>query len=388
MSRTQWVAFEPRDTIMVRDGRSFDAGADAVGEPVLPGPSTVAGAVRTAYGNEDVEVVRGPLYARWHPDERRWQTLLPVPRTIVADDPYTGPLRHLRPQPFPGLCTNLAPECPQWLAGDGEPLDRCWMTGEAMTRYLRGELFPAPVGTGRGGDDVGGGGGGAMVGRAEAMVGRTEAGLVPIEEVLAREPRIGLARDPDRQARQGMLYQMGHHRVHDGFALLAECELDESWSDRRPAGPTPLGGQARLADASEANLRGGEPISKTVDWPKGPEDFPGGRMLIYVATVAPWTTGWCPPIPPGASLVAAAVGEPVPIATSSPRRGWRATRQLRWGVPPGSVYLVTFGDGGGEAARVWAAAHHGKAWGMAEGRDPNDKIITAGFGVILTGVWS
>jgi hypothetical protein len=38
-----WVALVPRDTVIVRDGRPFDAtGADSTSaEPVLPGPATM-----------------------------------------------------------------------------------------------------------------------------------------------------------------------------------------------------------------------------------------------------------------------------------------------------------------------------------------------------------
>ena len=43
-----WLALTPRDTVFVRDGRSFDAAADATAVTVRPWPSTVAGAVGAA----------------------------------------------------------------------------------------------------------------------------------------------------------------------------------------------------------------------------------------------------------------------------------------------------------------------------------------------------
>ena len=52
MSSTSWLAFTPRDTVFVRDGRSFDAAADALAETVRPGPTTIAGAVGAAFGVE------------------------------------------------------------------------------------------------------------------------------------------------------------------------------------------------------------------------------------------------------------------------------------------------------------------------------------------------
>jgi CRISPR-associated protein Cmr3 len=110
-------------------------------------------------------------------------------------------------------------------------------------------------------------------------------------------------------------------------------------------------------------------------------------VLVYVATPAIWTTGWRIPLPDDADLVAAAVSTPLPVATTSPRLGWRSTRALRWAVPPGSVYLLSF-RGDAVKAQEWAVKVHGKQWGMAVGRDPANKLITAGFGVVLTGVWS
>jgi CRISPR-associated protein Cmr3 len=101
--------------------------------------------------------------------------------------------------------------------------------------------------------------------------------------------------------------------------------------------------------------------------------------------------------------VAAATGPPQPVPTASPRNGWRSTRALRWAVPAGSVYLLQFdGDdnqGAERRALDWAADVHGTAY-RPEPDDPaddkrdtqscdlvGDRLRTAGFGVVLTGVW-
>ncbi len=79
--------------------------------------------------------------------------------------------------------------------------------------------------------------------------------------------------------------------------------------------------------------------------------------------------------------MAAAVPGPEPVATASPRDGFRDSRRLYWAVPPGSVYLLRFG---GEAeAASFASRWHGRAYG----RPARDRLRTAGFGVVLTGVW-
>lgn len=359
--RSQWVAFEPRDTVLVRDGRSFDAGADTTAEPTLPGPSTLAGAAHVAYGRRDPRVVRGPLFARR--SMAGWTVLLPVPADMVVRpaEPDTLYRLRLRPMSASETVTDMTRDCPRLLGGAGAPVTG-WCTGADLTRYLAGDLFES-----FGGDLV------------------AERGCVDVVDgaaLFAREPRIGLARDRDRAARDGLLYQATHLRPDDGVAALVECVIPDEWQGL-PVGPTPLGGQGRLADVS---------VVDGVGWPPRPEVFPDGRVLVYVATPAIWRTGWRFPAPNGADLVAAAVDEPQPVATASPRDGMAATRALRWAVPAGSVYLLAFaGSTPAERARralVWAARAHGTAEGMAVGRLPGDKLATAGYGVILTGVWS
>ena len=60
MSGTSWLAFKPRDTVFVRDGRSFNAAVDALAETVRPGPTTIAGAVGEAFNPAEV---RGPAFS-------------------------------------------------------------------------------------------------------------------------------------------------------------------------------------------------------------------------------------------------------------------------------------------------------------------------------------
>ena len=83
-----WLALVPRDTMMIRDGRSFDAAQDASAQTVRPWPSTMAGAVGAAFGAEPgatpltspgtvPDEVRGPVLARCLGGV--WEPYFPVP---------------------------------------------------------------------------------------------------------------------------------------------------------------------------------------------------------------------------------------------------------------------------------------------------------------------
>ena len=356
-----WLALLPRDTVLIRDGRSFDAAADTAAQTVRPWPSTVAGAIGAAFGAEPGTTpdaapgavpseVRGPVLGQRMAGA--WEPYFPVPADLVQEAEGGHPHAfRLRPAPA-GAQTDLDEAGLRWLmpprgAGKVRPLAG-WMPGQKLTEYLAGSLPPGGEG-------------------------------VPVPDLELADPlwpelRVGLARGPGRQARTGFLYQATHWRLEEDWGFLAGCVLADSW-DRTAAGPVQFGGRARMADVEEAGK---------VSWPGMPDRFPGGLVLVYLATPALWPDGWRIPVPDGedARLAGAATGEPEPVATMTPGRNWRGTRALRWAVPAGSVYLLQFDD---EArARQWAAAHHGTAYG----RDTGDRLRTAGFGVVLTGVWT
>ena len=92
MSVSSWLAFTPRDTVFVRDGRSFDAAADATGESVRPGPTTIAGAVGAAFGTNPAEV-RGPVLARRDGDT--WEPYFQVPADLVVTADGPGRVRRM-----------------------------------------------------------------------------------------------------------------------------------------------------------------------------------------------------------------------------------------------------------------------------------------------------
>jgi CRISPR-associated protein Cmr3 len=357
----RWLAFTPRDTILVRDGRPFDAGLDSRAEAVLPTPSTVAGAVGAAYGREPSRV-RGPVFARHDPPRRgggsggRWSVFLPAPGDLVTDPDDVGLVRRLRPVAVDGVVTDISGQCPMVMLGDGEPL-RPWLSRDVLQDYLHGRLLAT-------GEDVG-------VPLDGLDVWCPQDGWVS-------ETRVGLARDDDRVAQVGLLYQSSHLRTTAGVAVLAECEFDDT-PPPDAVGVVRLGGRGRLADVTPVDV---------VDWPTLPTGFAGGRVLVYVATPAIWPQGWQIPLPADARLVAAVVADALPVATARPVGARIVDTALRWAVPAGSVYLLQFTDPDPDQAErdahIWARKVHAKGYG----RDARDRLLTAGFGVVLTGVWS
>jgi hypothetical protein len=372
LGRERWLAFTPRDTVLVRDGRSFDAGADASAESVRPWPSTIAGAVRTAYGAEP-DAVRGPVLAR-ESGNGGWLPHFPVPADVVrrVGGPPRGYL--LRPDPeLAGIVSDLGGWAGALLSpprdlGKVEQVSG-WLDAGGLAGYLRGDL-PAT---------------GFELDKDSKGLRRYRAPRSGVPGPYPREPlvpetRVGLARTRDRAARDGYLYQAVHLRPRDGWAFLACCDLPPDWT-QVANGPAPLGGRGRTADVADVSGQRG------AGWPQAPSGFPGGRVLLYLATPALWPDGWRPPIPPGATLAGAAVPSPQPVATASPYTARREhtsvleTVTLRWAVPAGAVYLLQFADP--IAAGAWAAAQHARPLGppLAE------RLDTAGFGVVLTGRW-
>jgi CRISPR type III-B/RAMP module-associated protein Cmr3 len=406
---TRWLAFVPRDTVIVRDGRSFNAGSqDGSGsraESVTPWPSTIAGAVTTALNPPtagagagavvEPAAVRGPVLAKRAGEG--WATFFRAPADLaVIPGERAGDVQSVtRLRPGAVHCVTggrgVRVSCdladgPQefMLPPDGiegvDPLAGL-LPASAMVRYLADGVDDHPT--------------------------STSLDLLP-EDPFVPETRVGLAR-VGRTAREGFLYSMTHLRPRDGWGLLAQCQDDAASCERTPSGPVPLGGKARLADVE---------IVADLDWPTPPDSYPGGRVLLYVVTPALWEGGWRPPLPDGVALVGACVPGSVPVATASPRlarsRGRRLveTVLLRWAVPPGAVYLVQFPGSPetaeSEAAR-WARSVHGRALGpgldpgtRADGAEADgaamggpavegeaeDRTSTAGFGVVLTGRWA
>lgn len=337
-----WLAVEPLDTVMVRDGRAFDAGAASAARSVAPPPSTLGGVVRTVVG-ADVGRILGPVVSM------DGVALFPAPQDLVRSEEGTRRLAlELRDDDEVSDLDDRV-RLPYRLAGDGDPVGG-WLTGAAMGEWLAAEPPVAP------GADL------------EEWI--TTA--MPETPPWVEETRLGLARRwagaSAGTAVPGMLYTANHLRPHTGTRFLLGCVDDGPVSLERDIAP--LGGRSRMAHVSIVDTPG--------VLPRGPETFPGGRVAVYLVTPALlddvlWQ-------PPGARLCAVATSGPVTAATASPRAGFADSRRLSWAVPAGSAFYLELGSA--EQAAQWSARYHGD---LLPQKDV--PIVTAGFGLCLTGRW-
>jgi CRISPR-associated protein (Cas_Cmr3) len=345
-----WLAVEPLDTIMVRDGRNFDAGVSnrATGTP--PPPSTLGGVVGRALGRR-VERVLGSVVAA--ADE----LLFPAPVDVVR---HEGVLRRLsvREREASETCDLDEPvRLSHGLRGDGEPVTS-WIAGSALRDWLAAEAPWQPAAE--------------LDGLADDEVGLREPPW-------CGETRLGLARrwagEFTGTAAPGLLYLASHLRPRHGVTILVPVE--DSQPVRIDQDLVPLGGRGRLAHVRTV---------PAPDLPQAPATFPGGRVTVYLATPAlprtdrawPDVRLWCPP---EATLCALALGGPVPVAAATSVGASLTSRRLAWAAPAGTVFYLDFGDA--EAAKRWSDEHHGRLLGGVSGSD----LVTAGFGMCLTGRW-
>ncbi|HLI28299.1 MAG TPA: type III-B CRISPR module-associated Cmr3 family protein [Chloroflexota bacterium] len=334
---------EPIDVWLFRDGRPFDALSDHRAESRFPPYPTVlqgairshhlvvqginlrdAAAIRAAVGTaEDFGTLRlrGPFVARR--EGARLVRYLPQPADAVAlgeaelarlpaQERDAGPwwVQPAASPRAPGEGLRTSAPTPRLLGlGDAPRKGRegLWLAEDALRRYLRGEAVAA----------------------------------LPRERLVARESRLGIARDDNRRTtRQGALYEVEFVRPAPDVGLLVEVEGYAGWP---PQGLMRLGGEghgARFAQVghAESDLAG----VRVAPWPAPPDPLPA-RFKVYFATPTYFAGGWQPaagdwsrffagPV----ELVAAAVGRYESVGGFDlARNGHKPARRY---VPAGSVY--------------------------------------------------
>ena len=352
MSDLSWISLTPWDTISVRDGRSFDAGSDALATAVMPSPSTTGGVIADAAAGLPERLI-GPFPARLHEggSPRMATPYFTAPATLAIPRDRGG-YAVLRPD-LDGPVTDLpvAPLRPE--VGERTEPAAGYVAGGALQALLLDET-----------DD-------------EDLYDDAGVRVTPESELFHRETHVGLALD-GRRAREGFLYAIQHLRptVRDGNVTWL---VGTQWPP--PGAPAvdtsvSMGGRGRRVDALTVRLA-------PHGMPMAPADHPGGRVAVYCATPAWWPDGWSPPIPEGAELVAAAVDR-IPVTTRTVTAEG-TTHRLLWCARPGSVYHLRFAD---ESAAVhWSRTHHGVSL-LGSDPDPTTRRLgTAGFGIVFTGRW-
>src|SRR6185437_10021983 len=114
VTESLWLALTPRDTVFIRDGRSFDAATDTVAATVRPSPTTIAGAVGALF-ESNPDAVRGPVLARLIGGE--WEAFFPVPADLGRTTRGKSRVHRLLPADAGGM-TDLEGESdqlPGWL---------------------------------------------------------------------------------------------------------------------------------------------------------------------------------------------------------------------------------------------------------------------------------
>lgn len=421
-----WYAIDPLDVSLFRDARPFDAGESFVARTVFPpGPGPFLGAIRARaildagvsfaeYGayvrdgslknpqrsaaveslvdqiGDDERLggglrLRGPFLCRTNAVTRATtvdRVYFPVPGDLRRDT--QGTFRPQAPCSLQFKAMQNAPTAaeeavlrPLWNPkARREPERGTFLGDNELEAYLLGRWQHIGTGT-------------------------------PVETVVSFETRVGIARNRDRVAEEGLLYSIEFARMRwetdqrqnaTSFTYLLEEIGEASCYD----GLVALGGEGRSARVHRVDR---PPSSGVV------ED--GGRFAnelrreldgaagfkAYIATPAIFEQGWIPdgftPSDGGlcgtlagleCTLVAAAVGKPRLVA------GWNIVRNrprpLYRAVPAGSVYFFERADGNPldeQDADALARSLHRHTL-----QDDGHRGCTspaAGYGLTMVGVW-
>ncbi|MEZ0348117.1 MAG: type III-B CRISPR module-associated protein Cmr3 [Thermus sp.] len=356
------MLIEPRDPLIVRDGRPFTNSPGARARSLsFPLPQTVAGAYRTRRGlleglsfpeaAEEVRGlgIRGPLLAE--EGEGGWRLLVPRPLDAVRLGERVYPLRPLEVPPGAGC--NL----PEGLVPVGLPSPSLKEKPGSLPAFWYWESFLDWL----------------LQDAPQDFEPKGHAGP-------EREVRTHVALSEWGAAREGALFQTSGlefaRKEKGAFRRLALALWPEDGKDLE--GVYPLGGERRLAYWR----RGGPPL------PPLPEAVLAGLLRHRAARVVLLTPGFFRGayLPEGkaffgAEAVAAVVGRPVVVsgfdlAKERPKPSRRA-------VPAGSVYFLRLPEAWGEgevrafAERVWM-----------QNLSEEDQDRKDGYGLAALGVWS
>ncbi|MES2641321.1 MAG: type III-B CRISPR module-associated Cmr3 family protein [Myxococcota bacterium] len=352
MTMQIWT-IEPRDTLVVRDGRPFGAGATALRSLDFPLPSTVAGCLRTRIGRDALgrfnltpEAARQiPVVGPWLAELSDKGALLdwwfPAPRDVVW---FEGGARYrLTTQAKPALSNSPLGQIvtPAVTLPRSKPVaGPSFWRGSDLLAWLR-----APS------DDTVG----------------SDFGLAPLQHErrthVSIQAQTGTGEDGRLFSTDGLRFHTPKEQGSRRLALAMACPhagLKE--------GLVPLGGEARLSFLRKS---AGEPLGVVKPAPAA------RRLRVLLLTPAIFERGYAPTRIAGAPVAAAAVGRPQTVSgwDFSARPGSpKPSRRL---APAGSVYWVDLPEG------VDAAKWADDLWFTCISDNPQDCLD--GFGLCVVG---
>jgi CRISPR-associated protein Cmr3 len=393
---TLWL-IEPRDPLIVRDGRPFgpNPGARATTLP-FPFPSTVAGALRHKAGlNADAAfdrtqsgevlklAVRGPLLVELHGDDHKkagsiadWLIPAPADALMLKPDGADESVilrRWLAPRPLAGGASIAMPDGLQPVSPAS--YERNKLSSKAP-RFWHWDVFSRWLAAPQ--DDT---------------CDPAKLGIAGLEI----DTRVHVSIQADTQtALEGALFQTSgleltwrdhEHQKEGGFTTrrLAIAALMRGQTPNFPGGLAPMGGERRL-------MRWASCAPDLPDWPEDLQEriIRERRCRVILLTPACFKDGYRPPPKwtrgkATATLVGAAVlraqaisGWDMAHRNESGRYG--RPKPTRYLAPAGSVYYVTFPDENADVGDWFK-----KTWMQNVSDDVQDQLD--GFGLAAIGAW-
>ena len=338
---------QANDTFFFRDGRPFTKGEQSEGYSIFPPlPSTILGALRTAYIADQGNLrsfyagkmmgtigtpcslgsmrLKGVFLA-----DRKSGIYYSIPFDVVTKkQEKENKLYTLEHSPEkPNFISNAPLKNHLRWNGDDEDVES-ETSGRFIHLYLRQYLLGQ----------------------------KTNFSLIPIEDFVCDEPKIGIERDyKTLTSKDNMLYRINMQRFQSRFTDMSELGfiVDYQCNGELPAnGLLKLGGEGK-SFTHERSSHNPDPLAKEEDIEALKESIRcSGAFKLYFATPAIFKHGWLPewidekthkgqyPLSGTDSisveLVTAAVGKPIPIG------GWdmkqNTPKPTRRAVPAGSVY--------------------------------------------------
>lgn len=384
MSTNTYLALIPRDGLFCKDGRGWHTSSSGRGHALdWPWPSTVLGALRTAWGRKE----EGHIGRRFARDEWPARTAhVTLGRTLVLRRPLTSDWsRAHRVWPVPADALWLegrqdvvrldprAPRLPTLGIDDDEAREALWVaTVDDASKPLRPPRWWT--------ED-------AMVAwLSGASVAASEAGSLRTHRRV--QAHVGI-RPETLTADEGVLFA---HDVVETLELDAEWAVGVEMQSEKLAKLTlaTIGSDSRIARIEGLPASLFEPPQSLVDaFQKGspglrlvvvtPAEFADGWRPGGFAPKGREIRGWLPAV--GAEVILRAAMVPRPLHVSgwniAANNGRGAPKKTSRMVPPGAVYFFERADG-----RPFSSEDAERLWLSAMGDRTNE-----GFGRVVPGTW-